>query len=142
MLTAGWVFGVLTAVTLFGAVIALLVTAVRNRATEVVARDEAEVAPDAVALAREAWRNALLEQGILPFLREALAEPAADPAAEPAAEPAQPAPHTPKAGRIPHLGYTRPDFTSPGPHSQGTRPGYTPPDFTSPDFGGPDRAPE
>ncbi|MFK0255380.1 hypothetical protein [Streptomyces sp. NPDC090445] len=129
MLTAGWLFGALTAVTLFGAVVALLVTAVRNRATEVVAGDESEAGPDEVALAREAWRSALLEQGILPFLREALADPAA--------EAAQPAPHTPKAGRIPNLGYTRPDFTSPGPHSQGTRPGYTPPDFTGPDFGSP-----
>ncbi|MFD0267079.1 hypothetical protein ACFVGY_10840 [Streptomyces sp. NPDC127106] len=129
MLTAGWLFGALTAVTLFGAVIALLVTAVRNRATEVVAGDETEAAPDEVTLAREAWRNALLERGIVPFLRDALASPAA--------EPAHPAPQTPKTGRIPNLGYTRPDFTSPGFPSQGTRPGYTPPDFTSPDFGGP-----
>ncbi|MFJ9644455.1 hypothetical protein [Streptomyces sp. NPDC101206] len=133
MLTAGWLFGALTAVTLFGAVVALLVTAVRNRATEVVAGDGADAAPDEVTLAREAWRNALLERGILPFLREALTDPAA--------EPVPPAPRTPKAGRIPNLGYTRPDFTSPGSPSQGTRPGYTPPDFSSPEFGGPKTGP-
>ncbi|MFK0218576.1 hypothetical protein ACIQWN_10360 [Streptomyces vinaceus] len=132
MLTAGWLFGALTVVSLLFAVIALLVTAVRNRATEVVADDGAEAIPDEVARAREAWRRALLERGILPFLRDALADPSAGPG------PAHPAPHTPKAGRIPNLGYTRPDFTSPGSPSQGPRPGYTPPDFTSPDFTSPD----
>ncbi|MGW6407452.1 hypothetical protein ACWF95_09810 [Streptomyces vinaceus] len=132
MLTAGWLFGALTVVSLLFAVIALLVTAVRNRATEVVAEDGAEAIPDEVARAREAWRRALLERGILPFLRDALADPSAGPG------PAYPAPHTPKAGRIPNLGYTRPDFTSPGSPSQGPRPGYTPPDFTSPDFTSPD----
>ncbi|MFE2875534.1 hypothetical protein ACFXG6_13880 [Streptomyces roseus] len=130
MLTAGWLFGALTVVSLLFAVIGLLVTAVRNRATEVVAADGADAIPDEVARAREAWRRALLERGILPFLRDALADPSAGPA--------YPAPYTPKAGRIPNLGYTRPDFTSPGSPSQGPRPGYTPPDFTSPDFTSPD----
>ncbi|WP_030857786.1 membrane protein [Streptomyces sp. NRRL F-2747] len=133
MLTAGWLFGALTVVSLLFAVIGLLVTAVRNRATEVVAEDEADAIPDDLARAREAWRHALLERGILPFLRDALADPSAAPAGT-----AYPAPHTPKAGRIPNLGYSRPDFTSPGSPSQGPRPGYTPPDFTSPDFTGPD----
>ncbi|MEV6582152.1 hypothetical protein AB0M92_28735 [Streptomyces sp. NPDC051582] len=130
MLTAGWLFGALTVVSLLFAVIGLLVTAVRNRATEVVAEDGAEAMSDEVARAREAWRRALLERGILPFLRDALADPSAGPA--------YPVPHTPKAGRIPNLGYTRPDFTSPGSPSQGPRPGYSPPDFTSPDFTSPD----
>ncbi|MFD7079745.1 hypothetical protein ACFYXV_15800 [Streptomyces sp. NPDC002181] len=130
MLTAGWLFGALTVVSLLFAVVGLLVTAVRNRATEVVAEDGTDAMPDEVARAREAWRRALLERGILPFLRDALADPSAGPV--------YPAPHTPKAGRIPNLGYTRPDFTSPGSPSQGPRPGYTPPDFTSPDFTSPD----
>ncbi|MET9884595.1 hypothetical protein ABZZ20_15905 [Streptomyces sp. NPDC006430] len=134
MLTAGWLFGALTVVSLLFAVIGLLVTAVRNRATEVVAQDDTEAVPDEVARAREAWRHALLERGILPFLRDALADPSAGPT--------RPAPRTPKAGRIPNLGYTRPDFTSPGSPSQGPRPGYTPPDFTSPDFGGPEHKPQ
>ncbi|MEU6310337.1 hypothetical protein [Streptomyces sp. NPDC047014] len=133
MLTAGWLFGALTAAALLCAVIGLLVTAVRNSATEVAA-DETEAVPDEVARAREAWRHALLERGIIPFLRDALADPSAGPGF--------PTPRTPEAGRIPSLGYTRPDFTSPGSASESPRPGYTPPDFTSPDFGGPEREPQ
>ncbi|MEU9105873.1 hypothetical protein AB0D54_16130 [Streptomyces xanthophaeus] len=133
MLTAGWLFGALTVAALLFAVIGLLLTAVRNSSTEVVA-DETEAVPDEVARAREAWRHALLERGIVPFLRDALADPSAGPG--------YPTPRTPGAGRIPNLGYTRPDFTSPGSPSQGPRPGYSAPDFTSPDFGGPDREPQ
>ncbi|MEU6754951.1 hypothetical protein [Streptomyces sp. NPDC046685] len=133
MLTAGWLFGGLTVAALVFAVIGLLVTAVRNSATEVAA-DETESIPDEVARAREAWRHALLERGIMPFLRDALADPSAGTG--------YPTPRTPGAGRIPSLGYSRPDFTSPGSPSEGPRPGYTPPDFTSPDFGGPERGPE
>ncbi|MFD3696703.1 hypothetical protein ACFWUZ_11210 [Streptomyces sp. NPDC058646] len=133
MLTTGWLFGALTAASLLFAAIGLLVTAIRNSSTEVAA-DETEAVPDEVARAREAWRHALLERGIMPFLREALADPSAGPG--------YPTPRTPGAGRIPDLGYSRPDFTSPGTSSQGHRPGYSPPDFTSPDFGGPDREPE
>ncbi|MFG2974801.1 hypothetical protein ACGFYY_17670 [Streptomyces sp. NPDC048331] len=132
MLTAGWLFGGLTAAALLFAVIGLLVTAVRNSATEVAA-DETEAIPDEVARAREAWRHALLERGIIPFLRDALADPSAGPGF--------PTPRTPAAGRIPNLGYSRPDFTSPGSPSESPRPGYTPPDFTSPDFGGPEHSP-
>ncbi|MEV7613158.1 hypothetical protein [Streptomyces sp. NPDC089799] len=133
ILTTGWLFGALTAAALLYAAIALLVTAVRNRATEVGA-DVAEAVPDEVQRAREAWLHALLERGIVPFLRDALADPAG--------APGYPVPPTPAAGRIPDLGYTRPGFTSPGPPSQGSRPGYTRPDFTSPDFGGPEPEPE
>uniref|UniRef100_A0AAU2JPX4 Transmembrane protein n=1 Tax=Streptomyces sp. NBC_00049 TaxID=2903617 RepID=A0AAU2JPX4_9ACTN len=132
MLTAGWLFGALTAAALLVAVIGLLVTAVRNSATEVAA-DETEAIPDEVARAREAWRHALLERGIMPFLRDALADPSAGPGF--------PAPHR-RGGRMPNLGYTAPDFTSPGTPSESTRPGYTPPDFTSPDFGGPEHRPD
>ncbi|GHB65700.1 membrane protein [Streptomyces cirratus] len=127
MLTAGWLFGGLTVAALLFAVIGLLVTAVRNSSTEVAAEESVAV-PDELSRAREAWRNALLERGIMPFLRDALADPSAGPG--------YPVPRTPHAGRIPTLGYTRPDFTSPGATSKGPRPDYTPPDFTSPDFGG------
>ncbi|MFJ6797475.1 hypothetical protein [Streptomyces sp. NPDC091268] len=133
MLTAGWLFGALTVTALLFAVIGLLVTAVRNSSTEVAA-DESEAIPDEVSRAREAWRNALLERGIVPFLRDALADPTAGTS--------YPIPRTPEAGRIPNLGYTRPDFTSPGTPAQGPRPGYASPDFTSPDFGGPEHEPE
>ncbi|WP_411103671.1 hypothetical protein [Streptomyces sp. cmx-4-9] len=132
MLTAGWLFGALTVAALVFAVIGLLVTAVRNSSTEVAA-DETEAVPDEVARAREAWRHALLERGIMPFLRDALADPTAGTG--------YPTPRTPGAGRIPNLGYSRPDFTSPGTASQGPRPGYSAPDFTSPDFGGPEHEP-
>ncbi|MFJ3922410.1 hypothetical protein [Streptomyces sp. NPDC090022] len=132
MLTAGWLFGALTAAAILCAAVGLLVTAVRNSATEVAA-DVAEAVPEEVSRAKEAWRHALLERGIVPFLRDALADPSSGTGF--------PVPRTPGAGRIPNLGYTRPDFTSPGSPSQGTRPGYTPPDFTSPDFGGPETEP-
>lgn len=132
MLMAGSFFGVLTVASLVFAVIGLLVTAVRNRATEVGA-DGAEAIPDEVARAREAWRHALLERGIMPFLRDALADPSAGTGF--------PAPRR-RGSRIPHLGYTAPDFTSPGSPSEGPRPGYTPPDFSSPDFSGPGHEPQ
>ncbi|MGW1762284.1 hypothetical protein ACWCQ8_50420, partial [Streptomyces mirabilis] len=45
---------------------------------------------------------------------------------------------TPTTGRMPHLGYDRPGFSSPdGGPAAGPRPSFTSPDFTSPDFGGP-----
>ncbi|MEV7414354.1 hypothetical protein [Streptomyces sp. NPDC089919] len=132
MLTAGWLFGALTVLAILFAAVGLLVTAVRNSATEVVPEDPQDI-PEEVSRAREAWQHALLERGILPFLRDALADPGADPAAG--------APYRP-AGRIPQLGYTRPDFTSPAAEEPARRPGYSSPDFTSPDVGGPDRLPD
>ncbi|MFE3553552.1 hypothetical protein ACFXKW_01525 [Streptomyces sp. NPDC059193] len=132
MLTAGSFFGVLTVASLVFAVIGLLVTAVRNGATEVAA-DGSEAIPDEVARAREAWRTALLERGIMPFLRDALADPSAGSGF--------PAPRR-RSSRMPHLGYTAPDFTSPGSPSESPRPGYTAPDFSSPDFGGPEHEPK
>ncbi|MFI5984146.1 hypothetical protein ACIBEA_25070 [Streptomyces sp. NPDC051555] len=133
MLTAGWLFGALTAAAILFAAIGLLVTAIRNSSTEVTV-NVAETVPDEVSRAREAWRHALLERGIMPFLRDALADPSAGGGF--------PAPRR-QPRRIPQLGYTPPDFTSPGgTGGQSPRPGYTPPDFTSPDFGGPEHEPE
>ncbi|MEU0380554.1 hypothetical protein ABZ093_25055 [Streptomyces cyaneofuscatus] len=65
-----------------------------------------------VARARETWRHALLERGILPFLRDALSDPTAGPASR-----------TRRPAAIPETGHGRPPFTSPN--------------FTSPDFAGP-----
>jgi hypothetical protein len=134
MITAGWFFGALTAATILVAAIGLLLAALRNGSTEVHADEAAggELS-DEGARAREAWRHALLERGILPFLREALADPSADPAA--------PVPYRP-AGRIPHLGYSRPDYAGPDHGDDPQRPSFTSPDFTSPDFGGPEHRPE
>lgn len=133
MLTTGWVFGAVTAVAILVAAVGLLLTALRNRPSAESgfygALDEE------VVLARQAWHDALLERGILPFLREALAAPAA-----PVLHRTAPAAPT---SRMPSLGYGRPGFTSPdgGPEA-GPRPRYSSPDYSSPDFGGPEHRPE
>ncbi|MFI9601801.1 hypothetical protein ACIHCX_18385 [Streptomyces sp. NPDC052043] len=132
MITAGWVFGALTAAAILAAAAGLLLTALRNRPSF----DSGAYAElgEEVAQAREAWQDALLERGILPFLRDALAEPRS------------PAPgHTGSAaptGRIPQLGYDRPGFSSPDDGAPSRRPRYSSPDFTSPDFGGPEHRPD
>jgi hypothetical protein len=133
MLTTGWVFGAVTAVAILVAAVGLLLTALRNKPT-------AEGGPygelqGEVAQAKEAWHEALLERGILPFLREALVDPGAAAALH----------HTPSStpvSRMPHLGYGRPGFTSPDDGDRGSRPSFSSPDYSSPDFGGPEHQPE
>ncbi|MFI9014220.1 hypothetical protein ACIGZI_09275 [Streptomyces griseus] len=134
MVAAGWFFAAVAAAAILVAAIGLLVTALRNSATSPAAEDEEQELPEDVARAREAWRHALLERGILPFLRDALADPTAGPAAR--------TPHR-SPHRIPKVGYSRPDFSGPddGP-AAGPRPTFTSPDFTSPDFGGPEHRPD
>ncbi|MER8263110.1 hypothetical protein ABT007_02855 [Streptomyces griseus] len=134
MVAAGWFFAAVAAAAILVAAIGLLVTALRNGATSPAAEDEGQELPEDVARAREAWRHALLERGILPFLRDALADPTAGPAAR--------TPHR-SPHRIPKVGYSRPDFSGPddGP-AAGPRPTFTSPDFTSPDFGGPEHRPD
>ncbi|MGW0756056.1 hypothetical protein ACWD1Y_06125 [Streptomyces sp. NPDC002814] len=134
MLNTGWVFGAVTAIAILVAAVGLLITALRNRPS-------LDTGPygklgGEVARAREAWREALLERGILPFLREALAEPGAAAALHRTAPQATPS-------RMPHLGYNRPGFSSPDEGSApGHRPSFSSPDYTSPDFGGPEHQPE
>ncbi|MET7476491.1 hypothetical protein ABZT17_19255 [Streptomyces sp. NPDC005648] len=134
MITAGWVFGAMTAVAIVVACVGLLLTALRNRPA-LESGPYGELSGE-VSRAREAWREALLERGVLPFLRDALANPGAAEALH------TPAPSAP-TGRMPHLGYDRPGFTSPddGP-ARGPRPSFSSPDYTSPDFGGPEHQPE
>ncbi|MFD9500884.1 hypothetical protein [Streptomyces sp. NPDC060035] len=134
LVTAGWFFAAVAAAAILVAAVGLLITALRNGATALPAVDDGQELPEDVARAREAWRHALLERGILPFLRDALADPTAGPASR--------TPHR-SANRIPKIGYSRPDFSGPqdGP-SAGPRPSFTSPDFTSPDFGGPEHQPE
>ncbi|MFD3513163.1 hypothetical protein [Streptomyces sp. NPDC058657] len=139
LVTAGWVFGALTAAGLLGAAIGLLFTALRNGSTAVLVGRH-DRGTEEIDRAREAWKHALLERGIVPFLRDALTRPS-----EPAAESA-PAPPR-RTGRIPGLGYSRPDFSSPSENSGNsnghkTRPSFSSPDFSSPDYGGPDHKPE
>ncbi|MEU6775343.1 hypothetical protein [Streptomyces sp. NPDC046759] len=132
MLTAGWVFGAVTAAAILVAAVGLLLTALRNGSSaQAQALDAAHRNLDS---AREAWREALLERGILPFLREALSEPG--PATLHRTTP--PAPR----GRMPRLGYDRPGFSSPDDGTESGRPSFTSPDYTSPDFGGPEHQPE
>ncbi|MEU6256500.1 hypothetical protein [Streptomyces sp. NPDC047043] len=133
MITAGWVFGAMTAAAILVAAVGLLLTALRNRPS-LEAGPYGELSGE-VARAREAWREALLERGVLPFLREALADPGAAAVLHSTTPPAP--------SRIPHLGYNRPGFSSPddGP-APGPRPSFTSPDYTSPDFGGPEHQPE
>ncbi|MFF5919498.1 hypothetical protein ACFY8C_14235 [Streptomyces flavochromogenes] len=74
LLTAGLVFGAVAAAGLLGAAAGLLVTALRNSPAEVSRGGPPPAAPDdELSRAREAWRRALLERGILPFLRDVLA---------------------------------------------------------------------
>ncbi|MEU8621178.1 hypothetical protein [Streptomyces sp. NPDC048623] len=135
LLTAGLFFGAVAAAGLLWAGAGLLVTALRNGATEV----SAPAPDDELSRAREAWRRAVLERGVLPFLRDALA--ATPPASPPAPAPVVRKP-PPPAGRIPKIGYSGPDFSSPNEGASDVRPSYSSPDFTSPGFGTPERQPE
>lgn len=132
LVTVGLFFCAVTAVGLAVGGAGLLITALRNASTQVPAGDTDGSWPDEVSRAREAWRDAVLERGILPFLREALAAPDVTPA--PKARPAQ---------HLPKMGYSRPNFSSPGDGATtGQRPTFSSPDFSSPDYGGPEHQPE
>ncbi|OUD00176.1 hypothetical protein [Streptomyces swartbergensis] len=133
MLTTGWVFGAVTAVAILVAAVGLLITALGNKPTA--EGDRHGELQGEVDRAREAWREALLERGILPFLREALVDPNSTAALH------HTSPSTP-VSRMPHLGYDRPGFTSPEDGNRGSRPSFSSPDYTSPDFGGPEHQPE
>jgi len=134
MITAGWVCGALAAASILVVAVGLLLTAVRNRRSLDTGL-YGELSEEE-ALAREAWRLALLERGIKPFLREALADPAAPVA------PHRTRPPT-STSRLPHLGYDMPGFSSPDDGSApGSRPLFASPDYTGPDFGGPGHQPE
>ncbi|MEV0638068.1 hypothetical protein AB0I77_24625 [Streptomyces sp. NPDC050619] len=132
MLTTGWVFGAVTAAAILVAAVGLLITALRNRPS-LEAGPYGEMSAE-VTQAREAWHEALLERGLLPFLREALADPGSA-ALHRATPPAS-------TSRMPHLGYDRPGFSSPDDGGRGSRPRFTSPDYSSPEFGGPDHKPE
>ncbi|MET7795453.1 hypothetical protein [Streptomyces decoyicus] len=138
LISVGWIFAALTAAGTLVAMAGLLVTALRNGSSAQATR--ADELREALDQAREAWLRALLERGLLPFLREALADPTAAPDDDPARYVPRRTP-SPES-RIPTLGYSRPEFTSPDSGSSGSRPRYSSPDFTSPDYGGPDHRPD
>ncbi|GAB7110563.1 membrane protein [Streptomyces phaeofaciens JCM 4814] len=66
LITGGWIFGALTAVSIVIASVGLLLTALRN------ADASAASTSEEVARARAAWQEALLERGIRVFLRAAV----------------------------------------------------------------------
>ncbi|GAA2918825.1 membrane protein [Streptomyces thioluteus] len=132
MVTAGWWFAGLTAAAALVAMGALLFTAVRNGRPGAGGPGGSGDGLDTEAeRAREVWHDALLRRGVLPFLRDTLANSATRPGASHDREPHES--HS-------RLGYTPPGFSShedsPSPH---TRPSFTSPDFTSPELGGQER---
>lgn len=159
MVTAGWIFAALAAVGILVAAAGLLLTAVRNGSDG--AHDgppDGQPADAELTQAQNAWRHALLERGVLPFLYEALAHPdhtSRPPVATDAEPPAQSSSSSPSAppssayvpsggrttGRTPHLGYSRPGFSTEGESSK-ARPRFSSPDFSSPDYGGPEHRPD
>ncbi|MGW2329300.1 hypothetical protein ACWC5C_26565 [Streptomyces sp. NPDC001700] len=93
LLTAGQTAAVITAVTTACGVAWLLSTAARHRTPA------PPSATPGTAEARDTWRRALLERGVLPYLRAELRR----------TEPSRTAP----SGHRPSLGYTSPDFAGP-----------------------------
>lgn len=146
MRDVGWVFAAITAAGILIATIGLLITALRNSPSSAVGDEGQDGLAEEVALARAAWRQALLERGIVPFLREAAADDPDDRLPEPTRSPSPPSvPEQDRGSRTPRLGYSHPGFTSPAgdtsePHRQ--RPSFSSPDFSSPDYGGPDHSPD
>ncbi|MFD5496145.1 hypothetical protein ACFWH4_25420 [Streptomyces sp. NPDC127091] len=103
-LTVGWFSGAVAVAAVLVAAVGLLLTALRNRTS--LETGSYEEPGEEVARARDAWHEALLERGIMPFLRDALTDPGTA-AALRYATPSEP------TSRIPNLGYQRPGFTSP-----------------------------
>ena len=141
MITAGWFFAALTAAGILLAGVGLLITALRNGSSAIRGEALAEQLEE-VDRAREAWRQALLERGVLPFLREALTNPSAPaPWTAPTRSSSAYVPGYSEAGRTPHLGYSRPGFSTDD-EAPKARPRYSSPDYTSPEYGGPENQPD
>ncbi|MBO8197434.1 hypothetical protein JW613_03765 [Streptomyces smyrnaeus] len=140
--SAGWVFAAFAAAGILVAMAGLLFAALRNGASSIRAPGPGGRRGDPggsrlaeeVALARAAWREALLERGIVPFLQEALADPSGP-------ERAPTAYVSPTPGS--RLGYSHPGFSS-RPASETTEeahsrpPRFSSPDYSSPEYGGPE----
>ncbi|GAA2236984.1 membrane protein [Streptomyces amakusaensis] len=123
LITTGWVFAALTAAAILFATMALLRTALRNSATQVEAEEISKEIPEEVTRAKDAWRHALLERGILPFLRAALSDPGIDPMSLELPNPTSRPPAADGPGEGPPAGH---------------RTAFTSPDLTSPDLTGPE----
>lgn len=101
LIRAGWIAGAMAVLAAAAAGTGLVITAARHRATS--RRPQPDAA--SVARAQAEWRQALLERGLLPFLRGQLHQPPT-----PAR---QPRPALPPAQRRTRPGYSSPDFTGP-----------------------------
>ncbi|GGO86367.1 hypothetical protein [Wenjunlia tyrosinilytica] len=129
---AGWLFAAIAAAGIVVGMVALLLTAIHNPAAD--AESVRVMRSPEVAAARDAWRRALLERGVRPYLHQVLAASAAG---------ELPAPHgaAETVRRTPPLGYSRPGFSSPNPDDPSTPrrgPEFSSPDYSSPDFSSPD----
>ncbi|WP_030543715.1 hypothetical protein [Streptomyces albus] len=145
IINAGWIFLALTAAGIVIAMLGLLLTALRDGAGSLRASAEEDPTSE-LARAREAWRQALLDRGIVPFLQETLAEPQTAGQATGSPYGGVPDAAGVAESRTPQLGYSRPGFSSPAtdgsPGGGSTRPRFDSPGFSSPDYGGPEHQPE
>ncbi|MFD7917908.1 hypothetical protein ACFV3R_01530 [Streptomyces sp. NPDC059740] len=124
LVTAGWIFALLAAVGVLGAMVGLLLTALRNGgpagASANGGRDADGQHCSEVGRARDAWHEALLHRGIEPFLREVLTDPATAPHHVPRPGPAEDD-RSAAFGRL--RPRPRPRTTDPGPTAEAAGPG-------------------
>ncbi|MFE4976411.1 hypothetical protein ACFRAR_30450 [Kitasatospora sp. NPDC056651] len=135
LVTAGWVALAAGVAAMAIGIVGLLLTALRHGAATAPAGTAPELAAE-LTDAHRAWRTALREHGLVPYLLDAL-------------------PPVPEGGRAERPDFTGPDFTRPGyaspaftsPGPDGVtdpdgrtphRPAFTPPDFTGPGYTPPD----
>ncbi|MBU7597752.1 hypothetical protein JGS22_009000 [Streptomyces sp. P38-E01] len=110
MRNVGWVFAVITVATGLVGAVSLLLSASRNAPTARRGSNSGrnDGPSDEITVARAAWRHALLQRGILPFLRDAQER-----AAEGREGYRTPGPRLPEDDhRTPRLGYSGPDFSA------------------------------
>ncbi|MFF4650308.1 hypothetical protein [Streptomyces sp. NPDC001380] len=163
LVTAGWVSLAVGAVAMVAGIVGLLLTALRDGSTPPDGQDPELYAE--LAGAKDAWRTALRDRGVVPYLLSVLdgapggpEAPAgapgstgydgpAGPAAGPGSGPGAAAPGGVSLVRErPRLGFTSPGFTSPGPEPtpgrvRGDAPGRAPfssPDYSRPSFSSPE----
>ncbi|MEV7772925.1 hypothetical protein [Kitasatospora sp. NPDC086791] len=152
LVTAGWVALAAGVAAMAIGIVGLLLTAIRDGTAAAPAGTDPELAAE-LADARAAWRAALRDRGLLPYLHAALPPvpgAAAGAGGGTAAEAGTAA--GPGAAVRPDFsspGYTSPAFTSPGPGPGAGADGVTDPEgrtsrpaaFTTPDFTGPGYTP-
>ncbi|GAB2894039.1 membrane protein [Streptomyces mayteni] len=116
----GWVFAAVAGLGLLVALGGLVVAATRNSASTAI---RASAPAEELARARDEWRRALHDRGVVPFVRRAGGR------------------HHPR-GRTPRLRFSSPDFSSPDFSSSAgvtprARPRHGNPRFSGPEFGSP-----